>query len=116
MSEASAMTLRQRLATLRACEPAEVSRWALMECVSPWKRPQYRLACWIQPKAFAQDLSVVEDALNATRPEQVKLAITDLHDRARRRPLFWRDSLGLRVSGRRLLAVALMGFQGGSSQ
>jgi hypothetical protein len=116
MSEASAMTLRQRLATLRACEPAEVSLWALMECVSPWKRPLYRLACWIQPKAFAQDVSVVEDALNATRPEQVKLAITDLHDRARRRPIFWRDSLGLRVSGRRLLVVAQMGFQGGSSQ
>ena len=106
------MTLRQRLATLRACEPAEVSPWALMECVSPWKRPLYRLACWIQPKAFAQDVSVVEDALNATRPEQVKLAIADLHDPARRRRVFWRDSLGLRVSGRRLLAVAQMGFQG----
>jgi hypothetical protein len=116
MSEASAMTLRQRLAILRACEAAEVSPWALMECVSPWKRLLYRLACGIQPKAFAQDVSVVEDALNATRPEQVKLAITDLHDRARRRPLFWRDSLGLRVSGRRLLVVAQMGFQGGSSQ
>jgi hypothetical protein len=74
------------------------------------------LACWIQPKAFAQDVSVVEDALNATRPEQVKLAITDLHDRARRRPIFWRDSLGLRVSGRRLLVVAQTGFLGGSSQ
>jgi hypothetical protein len=55
---------------------------------------------------------VVEDALNATRPEQVKLAIADLHDPARRRRVFWRDSLGLRVSGRRLLAVAQMGFQG----
>ena len=110
------MTLRQRLATLRACQPAEVSRWALMECVSPWKRLLYQFACWIQPKAFAQDVSVVEDALNSTRPEQVKLAIADLHDPARRRPIFWRDSLGLRVSGRRLLAVAQMGFQGGSSQ
>jgi hypothetical protein len=42
----------------------------------------------------------------------VKLAIADLHDPARRRRVFWRDSLGLRVSGRRLLAVAQMGFQG----
>jgi len=112
MSEASSMTLRQRLAQLRACEPAEVGSWALLECVSPWKRPQYRLARWLHPKAFAQDVGVVEDALNATRPEQVKLAITDLHDRARRRPLFWRDALGLRVFGRRLLSLALSGFQG----
>jgi hypothetical protein len=72
----------------------------------------YRFACAVHPKAFAQDVSVVEDALNATRPEQVKLAIADLHDPARRRRVFWRDSLGLRVSGRRLLAVAQMGFQG----
>jgi hypothetical protein len=116
MSEASSMTLRQRLATLRACEPADVGLWALIECVSPWKRPQYQLARWIQPKAFTQDVSVVEDALNATRPEQVKLAITDLHDRARRRPIFWRDSLGLRVSGRRLLVLAQLGFQSASLQ
>jgi hypothetical protein len=112
MSEASSMTLRQRLAELRSCEPAEVGPWALLECVSPWKRPQYRLARWLHPRAFTQDVSVVEDALNATRPEQVKLAIADLHDPARRRPLFWRDSLGLRVSGRRILALALSGFQG----
>ena len=105
------MTLRQHLATLRACEPAEVGPWALIECVSPWKRSLYQLARWIQPKAFAQDVSAVEDALNATWPEQVKLAIADLHDRARRRPVFWRDSLGLRVSGRRLLVVAQLGFQ-----
>ena len=105
------MTLRQHLATLRACELAEVGPWALIECVSPWKRSLYQLARWIQPKAFAQDVSAVEDALNATRPEQVKLAIADLHDRARRRPVFWRDSLGLRVSGRRLLVVAQLGFQ-----
>jgi len=116
MSEASSMTLRQHLATLRACEPAEVGPWALIECVSPWKRSLYQLARWIQPKAFAQDVSAVEDALNATRPEQVKLAIADLHDRARRRPVFWRDSLGLRVSGRRLLVVAQLGFQSVSLQ
>lgn len=29
------MTLRQHLTTLRACEPAEVGPWALIECVSP---------------------------------------------------------------------------------
>ncbi|MFM8878349.1 MAG: hypothetical protein ACKOKG_04320 [Verrucomicrobiota bacterium] len=112
MSEASSMTLRQRLAQLHSCEPAEVGPWAVLQCVSPWKRPQYRLARWLHPKAFAQDVSVVEDALNATRPEEVKLAITDLHDRARRRPLFWRASLGWRVSGRRLLTLALSGCQG----
>ena len=110
------MTLRQHLATLRACEPAEVGPWALIECVSPWKRSLYQLARWIQPKAFAQDVSAVEDALNATRPEQVKLAIADLHDRARRRPVFWSDSLGLRVSGRRLLIVAQLGFLSASLQ
>jgi len=116
VSPAVSMTLRQRLAVLRACEPAEVGAWALLECVYPWKRPLYRFACAVHPKAFAQDVSVVEDALNATRPEQVKLAIADLHDPARRRRVFWRDSLGLRVSGRRLLAVAQMGFQGVSSK
>ena len=105
------MTLRQHLATLRACEPAEVGPWALIECVSPWKRSLYQLARWIQPKAFAQDVSAVEDALNATRPEQVKLAIADLHDRARRRPVFWRDSLGLRVSGPWSLVLAQLGFR-----
>jgi hypothetical protein len=89
MSEASSMTLRQRLATVRACEPADVGPWALMECVSPWKRPQYQLARWIQPKAFAQDVGVVEDALNSTRPEQVKLAITDC--KARHKPVSMPD-------------------------
>jgi hypothetical protein len=105
------MTLRHRWALLRACDPAEVAPWALLECVSPWKRPLYRVARWLQPRAFAQDVGVVEDALNASRPDQVKLAIADLHDPARRRRVFWRDSLGLRVSGRRLLAMAQAGFQ-----
>ncbi len=105
------MTLRHRLAKQLACDASAVGSWALLECVSPTKRPLYRLARWIQPSAFTQDVSVVEDALNALRPEQVKLAIADLHDPARRRRVFWRDSLGLRVSGRRLLAVALRGFE-----
>jgi hypothetical protein len=39
-----------------------------------------------------------------------------LHDRARRRPVFWRDSLGLRVSGRRLLVMAQLGVQSASLQ
>lgn len=116
MSEVESITLRQRLARLRACEVAEVGSWALLECVSPWKRPAYRLARWLEPKAFSQDVSVVEDALNATRPDQVKLAIADLHDPARRRAVFWRDSLGLRVSGRRLLAIAQAGFLGTASK
>lgn len=109
------MTLRHRLAARLGCEPSAVGPWAVLECVSPWKRPIYRLARWVQPRAFAQDTSVVEDALNATRPEEVKLAIADLHDPARRPPVFWRDSLGLRVSGRRLLVVAQQGFQWRSS-
>lgn len=105
------MTLRHRLAKQLACDPSAVGGWALLECVPPTKRPIYRLARWIQPAVFAQDLSVVEDALNALRPEEVKLAIADLHDPARRRRVFWRDTLGLRVSGRRLLALALRGFE-----
>ena len=80
--------MRQHLAILRACELAEVDLWAVMECVSSWKRPQYQLTRWIQPKAFAQDVSAVEDDLNTTRPDQVKLAVADLHDRARRWPVF----------------------------
>jgi hypothetical protein len=110
------MTLRHRLARQLACDPSAVGGWALFECVPPTKRPLYRLACWLQPAAFAQDVSVVEDALNALRPDQVKLAIADLHDPARRRRVFWRDWLGLRVSGRRLLAVALRGFEVGPTR
>jgi len=56
MSQAPSMTLRHRLAKQLACDASAVGSWALLECVSPMKRPLYRLARWIQPSAVQRQL------------------------------------------------------------
>ena len=65
------MTLRHRLAKQLACDASAVGSWALLECVSPMKRPLYRLARWINRDSETIPRSTLEKAPSAElKPDQ----------------------------------------------
>ena len=59
------MTLRHRLAKQLACDASAVGSWALLECVSPMKRPLYRLTPWSRLDEYRREYESLIDRLIA---------------------------------------------------
>ncbi|HTH48405.1 MAG TPA: hypothetical protein VMB21_12910 [Candidatus Limnocylindria bacterium] len=76
------------------------------QCIPLWKRPVMALIHWLDPSAFQLDWSVIQEAGEATSHTEVETAVDLLHYRGRRELSFWRDFLGFRISGKRLLELA----------
>lgn len=76
------------------------------QCIPLWRRPVMALIHWFDPGAFQLDWSVIQEAAQATNHAEVETAVDSLHYRGRRELSFWRDFLGFRISGRRLLEIA----------
>ncbi len=76
------------------------------QCIPLWKRPAMALIHWIDPSAFQIDWTVIQEAAEATDRTEVETAVDLLHYRGRRELTFWRDFLGFRISGQRLLQLA----------
>ncbi len=76
------------------------------QCVPLWRRPAMALIHWFDPAAFQLDWSVIQEAAQATNRAEVEMAVDSLHYRGRRDLSFWRDFMGFRISGKRLLEVA----------
>ena len=76
------------------------------QCIPLWRRPVMALIHWFDPSTFQLDWSVIQEAALATNHTEVETAVDSLHYRGRRELSFWRDFLGFRISGRRLLEIA----------
>ncbi len=76
------------------------------QCIPLWKRPVMALIHWLDPSVFQLDWAVIQEAAEATNHAEVETAVDLLHYRGRRDLSFWRDFLGFRISGKRLLQLA----------
>jgi hypothetical protein len=99
-------TLLELYCTRHGRKPELFVEEAFVRCIVPWRRPLVLLVRWLDPDLFAHDRFVLEEAAKATSYDDVVSAVDLLHYRARREFSFWRDLLGLRISGRRLLDLA----------
>ncbi|MCW5556921.1 MAG: hypothetical protein KIT22_03640 [Verrucomicrobiae bacterium] len=61
---------------------------------------------WINPGLFDRDLVVIRRAANATSREEVREQAQDLGNGMLYRRSLVRDTIGVRASGRRLVALA----------
>jgi hypothetical protein len=84
----------------------KAERNLLLKCLPFWKRPLWILVETLVPSAFKHDREVIRDAGKATTMSEVAEAVDLLHYHGRFKSSFWRNSFGLRVSGRRLFELA----------
>jgi hypothetical protein len=99
-------TFRHLYCAKTGLSPEPALQHLFRQCIPPWKRPVMALIHWFDPSAFQLDWSVIQEAAQATNPAEVETAVDLLHYRGRREPSFWRDFMGLRISGKRLLSLA----------
>ena len=99
-------TLASKLALGRQWEAGAVERKLLLACVPAWKRPVWHLVYHHHPEIFQIDRWLVQAALRCTALTDVNRCVDDARYEGRRSPNFWRQSLGLQVSGRLLKAIA----------
>ncbi len=83
-----------------------VPDWVFRRGLPPMKRPLAWLLRPFAARAFSHDRLVVEEFCRATSREQVKDAVNLLHRAPAYEHAFVRHTLGCRISGRRLTALA----------
>lgn len=102
----SSKSLGERIAEKHRLSPPAVVEWLFYASIDPWKRPLVRVIRNLKPTAFAHDLQAVKDAAAANRLALIYEAVNLLQRVPEVERTFVRESLGCRVSGRRLLDVA----------
>ena len=90
---------------LRGWPPEQFVEKAFWKCLQPWAVPFAALLWPLRRRVFAQDFDVLRDIANATTTPEVNSAANSLRHDPRHDPSFIRNSLGIRVSGRRLTAL-----------
>lgn len=103
--------LQVRFIRARALPSEKAADLLLRGAVPPVKRPLFLLLDAFSPDLFRVDREVVSDVLRSRSVEEVHQAITYMHSRMRRPHNFFRDVLGIRISGQRLLRLALHLFE-----
>jgi hypothetical protein len=104
-------TLLVRFSAARAIPPELAAAALLRAAIPPWKRPLFALLDFLSPRLFRTDREIVAEALQAQSEDELRRIISYMHSRVRRPDSFARDVLGIRVSGQRLLRLALPLFQ-----
>ena len=99
-------TFKHLYCTHTGLAPEPALQHLFRQCIPLWRRPAMALIHWFDPAAFQLDWTVIQEAAMATNHTEVETAVDSLHYRGRRDLSFWRDFLGFRISGRRLLEVA----------
>jgi hypothetical protein len=107
---ASVECLSKHLCGRFGCDAEEVEEKLLLRCIPWWKRPWWHLAARIASSAFEHDRLLIREVCGATSLHDVSIAIESSHYQRKINPSFWRNTLGLRVSGRRLHAIASQYF------
>lgn len=101
-----AITLAERISQRHGIAPERVADWVFRHGIPPAKRLLVTLVGPIAGGAFSHDRQVAEDFCRATNREQVTDAINLLHRAPVYEHAFVRGTLGCRLSGRRLAALA----------
>lgn len=96
----------ERIVQQRGIAPEDVRRWVFSQGLPPVKRPLAWVLQGFAKRAFAHDRLVVEEFCRAHTREQVTDAINLLHRAPVYEHAFVRNTLGCRISGRRLAALA----------
>lgn len=104
--EATVPSFRDAFARGFGVSPDEFERTAFVQCVPWWCRPVAALLVRWEPGWFALDLQVLRDVARATSLDEIRLLAGDFRGGVRHRFSFVRDCLGIRASGRRLMAMA----------
>ena len=88
------------------CQPAAFERHLFARTTRPGWRLAVPLLLRLWPAAFRRDLRELTVAGRATSPDDLKAVAAELRHDPREPRTFLRDTLGVRVSGRQLLAEA----------
>jgi hypothetical protein len=104
-------TILARFARLHGLEPTQAAERFLLAAVPPSRRPLFRFLNRLVPAHFRPDRELVSEVLRARSTAEVKQAISYMHSRVRRSESFIRYTLGIRVSGQRLLTLTGQLFQ-----
>ncbi len=100
------ITIEQRISQQLERPPSEVAPWLFYQGFSPSKRLLARLINRCAPAAFTHDRMVIADLCSARNRQEVDDAIALLHRAPAYEHAFVRGTLGCRLSGRRLAALA----------
>ena len=79
--------------------------------VGPWKWPLVWLLLRRRPEIFRADREVLRFVAQTSNPSQFEDAIETIHTRLLTEQPFWRGTLGLRVSSKRLRSLAYGAFR-----
>jgi hypothetical protein len=96
----------ERIVQQRGVSAENVRRWVFSQGLPPLKRPLAWVLGIFADRAFAHDRLVVEEFCRAQTREEVTDAINLLHRAPVYEHAFVRSTLGCRISGRRLAALA----------
>lgn len=96
----------ERIIQQRGVSAEKVRRWVFARGLPPLKRPLAWVLRVVAERAFAHDHLVVEEFCKAQTREEVTDAINLLHRAPVYEHAFVRGTLGCRISGRRLAALA----------
>jgi hypothetical protein len=103
--------LLERYSERLRISPEEARTRLFYECVQSWKRGFVRLHNGLRPGLYRHDWRLVEEAGKATSRQEVLDALDRWNHRSNSVPSYARDRWNWRVSGRRLLAVAMEVFK-----
>jgi hypothetical protein len=101
----SESTVASRVARRLGWPASEFPARLFLPCLPRWAVVPALLIRVAMPSVFAADLEVLTDAGNATTAREIRIAAQSLSYNPRRARSFIRDTLGIRCSGRRLLAL-----------
>lgn len=99
-------TFRHAFARNRHLDPAAFERVVFVRCLPAWCRPLGFVLIRCVPSWFNRDLQILQDVSGASSLEEVRALSGDFRGGVRHRSSLVRDWLGIRVSGRRVLALA----------
>lgn len=99
-------SIAERITQHHGRPPATAANWLFYQGLPPAKRPLAWLISLFSPAAFTHDRLVVSELSSARTRQEVDDAIGMLHRAPAYEHAFVRSTLGCRVSGRRLAAVA----------
>lgn len=99
-------SIGERITQLYGYPPAATANWLFYQGLPPAKRPLAWLINLFSPSVFTHDRLVVSELSSARTRQEVDDAIGMLHRAPAYEHAFVRATLGCRVSGRRLAAVA----------
>lgn len=104
--ETNHISFREAYARDTGLPAPEFERALFLRCVPPIQRPVARVLLWLNPGVFDRDLATMREVAVATSSEDVRLAARDLRGGGFYQRNLLRDAIGVRASGRRLVAIA----------